>query len=406
MSLTVKQVESLIRKAAPGATADADGLYLKITPAGSASWQYRYQIGGGKRRMMGLGACSVVTLAQAREKAAEARKMVKQGIDPLAAKEAEAPARVTTFADAATAYVDGRAGGWSNPKHVEQWRSTLTTYCAGFATLPVGDVTIDHAEAALRPVWLEKSETATRVLTRIIAVLAYAHDKGWRKDDDADSWAPRLRRRLPMLPKKAIRVRHHPALPYPQVAEFMRALRLSDATGSRALELAVLCTSRSREIREARWQEIDFEAGTWTIPGQRMKTRVEHRIPLSRQATALLARMKPADAEPSAYVFPGMRPGKPLSDMTLTAFIRRQNEKAVVWADDRGDAITQHGFRSTFRDWCAETTPYPRDVAEMALAHTIGDKVEAAYRRGDLFEKRRAMMQDWADYCDGLAIVA
>lgn len=406
MSLTVKQVEKIIREAAPGATADGDGLYLKITPAGNASWQYRYQI-NGKRRMMGLGACSVVSLAEARDKAADARKQVKKGIDPLEAKAAEeteqrhkAGRLVVTFADAAKEYIDGKAPGWSNPKHVDQWRNTLATYCAKFSSKPVASVTIDDAEAALRPIWIEKTETATRVLTRIVSVMSYAFDKGWREDDDAETWAPRLRRRLPLLPKKTIRTKHHPALPYEQMNAFMQALRHSEAMGSRALEFGILCASRSGEVREARWQEIDLDAGIWTIPGARMKASVEHRVPLSSQALRLLANIKPAEVEPTAFVFPGSKPGKALSDMTLTAFIRRQNEKSIIWKDDNGEAITQHGFRSTFRDWCSEMTAYPRDVAEMALAHTIGNKVEAAYRRGDLFEKRRRLMQDWADFCD------
>lgn len=406
MSLTVKQVEKLIRDAAPGATADGDGLYLKITPSGNASWQFRYQI-AGKRRMMGLGACSVVSLAEARDKAADARKLVKQGIDPLEVKHADAAEQkqqaerqVVTFADAAKDYIDGKADGWSNTKHVDQWRNTLTTYCSKFASKQVSSVSIDDVEAALRPIWLEKTETATRVLTRIVSVMGYAHDKGWREDDEAETWAPRLRRRLPMLPKKTIRVKHHPALPYEQMAAFMAALRLSTAMGSKALEFAILCASRSSEVREARWQEIDLAAGIWTIPADRMKARVEHRVPLSAQAQRLLESVKPSDPAPEAYIFPGTKPGKALSDMTMNAFIRRQNEKATTWADDSGEGITQHGFRSTFRDWAAETTPYPRDVCEMALAHTVGNKVEAAYRRGDLFEKRRALMQDWADYCD------
>lgn len=406
MSLTVKQVEKLIRDAAPGATADGDGLYLKITPGGNASWQYRYQI-NGKRRMMGLGSCSVVSLADARDKASNSRKQVKQGIDPLETKHAEAAElrkqterQIITFADAAKEYIDGKAAGWSNPKHVDQWRNTLATYCSKFFTKPVAEITIDNVEAVLRPIWLEKTETATRVLTRIVSVMGYAFDKGWRKDDEAETWAPRLRRRLPMLPKKAIRVEHHPALPYHQIGAFMKALRLSEAMGSRALEFAILCASRSSEVREARWQEIDLDASIWSIPGERMKAKVEHRVPLSSQALKLLTSIKPAEPSPSAFVFPGMREGKPLSDMTMTVFIRRQNEKEIVWKDESGEPITQHGFRSTFRDWAAETTPYPRDVCEMALAHTIGNKVEAAYRRGDLFEKRCGLMQEWGNFCN------
>lgn len=406
MPLTVKQVEKIIRDAIPGATADGDGLYLKITPSGSASWQYRYQI-AGKRRMMGLGACSVVSLAEARDKAADERKKVKQGIDPLdqnqqrdEAKRQEAERQAVTFAIVAKEYIDGKAEGWSNPKHVEQWRTTLATYCAKFAAKPVASVTIDDLEAALRPIWLEKTETATRVLTRVVSVLSYAVDKKWREDDNEATWGPRLRRRLPDLPKKKNRVKHHPALPYSQIAAFMAALRLSTAIGSKALEFAILCASRSGEVREARWQEVDFDSAVWTIPAERMKTRAEHRVPLSRQALRLLQSIKPNEVAEDAYIFPGTKPDKALSDMTMNAFIRRQNEKKIIWADDSGEGITQHGFRSTFRDWASETTAYPRDVCEKALAHAVADKVEAAYRRGDLFEKRRRLMQDWSDYCD------
>lgn len=406
MPLTVKEVQSLIRTGRPGATADVDGLYLKITETGNASWQYRYQI-TGKRRMMGLGACSVLSLADARLKAADARKLVKQGVDPLDHKEAQevrerqlAERQCTTFADAAKTYIDGRADGWSNPKHVDQWRNTLTTYCEGFNSKPVDEITIDDAENALRPIWLEKPETATRLLTRIVSVLAFAHDKGWRSNDDADSWSNRLRRRLPLMPKKTQRVRHQPALPYSRVYDFMAALRKSQATGSRALEFAILCASRSGEVRNAKWGEIDLDNTLWTIPAERMKMRREHRIPLSRQAVELLRTIRPENFDADAYIFPGAKRGKPLSDMTLTAFIRRQNEKALVWQDESGEGIVQHGFRSTFRDWASETTPHPADVTEMALAHVVASKVEAAYRRGDLFDKRRILMQDWADYCD------
>lgn len=401
MPLTTKTVEKIIRDAQPGATADSGGLYLKIGPTGAASWQYRFQL-AGKRRMMGLGACALITLAQARDAAAEARRLASAGIDPIEARIQAAVAacrQKITFSEAAREYVEGRAAGWSNAKHADQWRTTLATYGKPFAEKPVAAVTIDDVEAALRPIWLDKTETATRVLKRIVAVLAYAHDKGWRDDDDADTWAHRLRRRLPMLPKKTARVRHHPALHFTRVPVFFAELLNSSAMGSRALAFAILCASRSSEVRLAQWKEIDEDSATWIMPAERMKARMEHRVPLSRQALQILTKIKPRAAKPGTYVFPGARPSAPLSDMTLNAFIRRANQDTLVWADDAGVAIVQHGFRSSFRDWAAETTPYPRDVAEMALAHTISDRVEAAYRRGDLFEKRRQMMQDWADYC-------
>lgn len=402
--LNVKEAARIIREAKPGATADGQGLYLKIGPSGAASWQFRFQI-AGKRRAMGLGPCTTVSLIEARQKAGDAQKLVKAGIDPLehASAAPTAPTEGKTFAEVAKEYIDGRAPGWQNAKHVEQWRNTLATYCKDFADKDVGEVSIDDAEVALRGIWLTKSETATRLLTRIVSVLTYAHDKGYREADDAETWSIRLRRRLPQLPKKAVRVSHHPALPYPQVGAFVADLRSREGSAARCLEFAILCASRSGEVRLAQWGEFDVDAGLWTIPADRMKMRREHRVPLSSQAVQVLRDLLatlPETPSGDTFVFPGARPGRPLSDMALTLAIRRRNEKTVKWADEKGEPIVPHGFRSTFRDWAAETTPTPSEVVEMALAHVVANRVEAAYRRGDLFDKRRLLMQEWADYCD------
>ena len=386
---------------------DGHGLYLRVASSGNKSWIFRFQL-NGKRRDMGIGTFADLPLAKAREEVATLGKMVRQGIDPIdhrnAQQEAQQQAEEVTktkavpFSEAATAYIDSRKDGWKNAKHIDQWRNTLTTYCSKFNDKLVGSVSIDDVEAALRPIWLEKTETATRVLARIVNVMGYAHDKGWREDDDAELWAKRLReRRLPTLPKKSKRVTHHPALPFDQIPAFMVALRKSTALGSRLLEFAIFCASRSSEATKATWAEVDLDAALWVIPKERMKTEIEHRVPLSTQAVALLRALPPG--RPTDYIFTGMKKGKPLSNMTMTAFIRRQNKDQLKWKDENDEAITQHGFRSTFTDWTSETTPFPSAVADMALAHLISDKVEAAYRRGDLFIKRRALMQEWANYC-------
>jgi len=411
MALTALQVKNAGPKIDEGGKpspvfySDGNGLYLRVAASGSKSWIYRFQL-NGKRRDMGIGNLADLTLAQAREEVATLGKLVRQGTDPIehrktqqeARQQAEAVARIkaVTFGAAASAYIDSQKDGWRNPKHIDQWRNTLKTYCATFNDKLVGDITIDDVEGALRPIWLKKVETATRVLARIISVMKFAKLKGW-SEIHVSGWHEDIRTMLPDLPKKTRRVQHHPALPYEQVTTFITELRTSPAMGSRALEFAILCASRSGEVRKATWAEIDIDAALWVIPAERMKTETEHRVPLSTQAVKLLRALP--KGKPTDYIFPGEKQGKPLSDMTMTAFIRRQNKDELKWKDESGNGITQHGFRSTFRDWAAETTPFPSDVAEMALAHTIGNKVEAAYRRGDLFEKRRELMQIWGNYC-------
>jgi integrase len=406
MALSARTIET---NKEPGMHLDGRGLYLCVQNNGSSkSWVFRFQL-NGKRREMGIGSATTVSGPEARLAAEEIRKLVSQGIDPIEQRKAEQAAKiadqevaqrkVVTFADAAKDFIDAKAPGWTNPKHVDQWRNTVATYCNKFAAKPVNDVTIEDVEAALRQIWLEKTETATRLLQRIVQIVAHASDKGWREQHDAEGWPTRLRRRLPMLPKKKQRVEHHPALPYEQASAFMEVLRQSVATGSRALEFAVLCASRSGEVRLARWGEIDLKTAIWTIPGNRMKAKKIHRVPLSQQAVFLLGAVRPKEPQANDLIFPSMK-GTALSDATMNAFIKRQNKKELKWKDDEGRAIVQHGFRSSFSDWVSECTKFDRDTREMALAHTVEDEVEAAYRRGDLFTKRRELMQAWADYLD------
>lgn len=390
MALTTKQVDKLIRDAQPGATADNDGLYLKIGPTGAASWQFRFQV-GGKRRMMGLGACSVLTLAEARDKAAEARKLAKQGIDPLEARKAAEVAEkaaVTTFREAALDYIESHRAGWRNAKHGQQWANTLAQYVyPKFGDMPVGEVSTEDVLGALKPIWTDKPETASRVRNRIELVLDAARAKGLATGINPAAWRGHIDKLLPKRSKASRE--HHAAMDYRDLPAFYK--RLTTERGSlsaAALQLTILTACRTSEVLLAEWSEFDLANRLWTIPGNRMKARKSHRVPLSDAVMELLDTiMRMGKSE--GYLFPGAKVGKPLSNMTMTMVMRRLGY---------GD-LTVHGFRSTFRDWAAEETHYPNIVAEMALAHTVKDEVEAAYRRGDLLERRRALMADWANYC-------
>jgi integrase len=289
-----------------------------------------------------------------------------------------------TFEECCAQYIEAKRHEWANLKHAQQWASTLATYCAKINGTPVADVTTDNVMACLTPIWTTKSETATRLRGRIEKVLDWATVRKYRTGQNPAAWKNHLDTLLPSI-SKTVRTIHHAALPYAEIGPFMQRLRQQSGAGARALEFGILTAARSGEIRGATWQEIDLEACTWIIPAERMKIRREHRVPLSGAAIALLKALPRFVG--NDLVFPAPRGGE-LSDMTLGAVIKRM-----------GVAVTQHGFRSTFRDWCAECTNHPRDVAEMALAHAIGDKVEAAYRRGDLIEKRTRLMDEWADYC-------
>jgi integrase len=388
-----------VRTAPPGRHGDGNKLYLLVRSAEGAWWVFRY-MRGGKMREIGLGRArgsNAVTLAQAREKAAPLYRMVEAGLDPLAEREAEAQARqaeaqvaarrAITFREVAEEYIAANAPGWGNPKHRAQWSSTLATYAyPHLGNVPIGNVTTDHVMAVLQPIWQAKAETANRLRGRIEAVLTAATVRGLRAGENPARWRGHLSEVLPARAKVAP-VEHHAALPFAELPVFFLRLQAADGLGARALELAILTAARTNEVLGATWTEIDAAASLWTIPAARMKARREHRVPLSGPATALLRRL--ATKREGEHLFAGQREGKPLSNMALLMALRRM---------DRGD-LTAHGFRSTFRDWAAETTAFPSEVVEMALAHAVGDKVEAAYRRGDLFEKRRELMEAWGTYC-------
>lgn len=366
------------------------GLYLQVADTGARSWVLRVMI-AGKRRDMGLGGYPDVSLAQAREKAQEKRNAASEGRDPIeerrAARSALRASRAAalTFEQCAAAYIAAQEAGWRNAKHAQQWRNTLETYAYPvFGSLLAGDIALPHVLAVLEPIWRTKTETASRLRGRIELVLDWAAARGYREGLNPARWRGHLDKLLPR-PSKVAKAEHHEALAVGEVGAFMQRLRAADGMGARALEFAILTAARSGEVRGAPWSEIDLKAGAWTVPGERMKAGVEHRVPLSKAALELL-RALPRLAG-TDLVFPSPRGGQ-LSDMTLTAVLRRMEVAAVP-----------HGFRSTFRDWASERTNYPNEMCEMALAHTIGNKAEAAYRRGDMFEKRRQMMDDWAAFC-------
>lgn len=366
------------------------GLYLQVLPTGARTWVLRASV-GGKRRDMGLGGFPDVTLAGAREAARKARAKIDDGVDPIEERKAlksalrAATAKVLTFEDAAKAYIAAHAPSWDSAKHRQQWENTLSGYAyPKLGKLSVRDIEMAHVLSVLEPIWAERTETAKRLRGRIERVLGWATSRGYREGLNPARWRDHLDQQL-AAPGKIAKTSHHAALRLDEMPDFMGRLKQAEGMGARALEFAVLTAARSGEVRGARWCEIDLEAKVWTVPADRMKARREHRVPLSPVAIDLLNAL-PRIAG-SDLVFPAARNG-PLSDMTLTAVLRRMKVPA-----------TAHGFRSTFRDWAAERTNYPRDVAEMALAHTIGDKVEAAYRRGDLFGKRQRMMADWAKFC-------
>jgi integrase len=387
--LSTRTVQTITK---PGYHADGAGLYLQVRTAHggngtSRSWLFRFM---HERRAtwMGLGSVRDVSLAQARERAAEYRSLLATGRSPLAERERRrAAARAEqqaskTFDECAEAYIASHRDGWRNAKHAAQWRGTLRVHASPvIGKLAVDRVELQHVLQILEPIWRVRTETASRVRGRIESVLDWATVRGYRRGDNPARWRGHLDQLLPM-PSKVKKVEHHAALPHAELPLFMRQLARQQGTAARALAFLILTAARSGEVRGATRSEIDMAARVWTVPATRMKAGREHRVPLSATAWALLP--DPLPAEAGALLFPAPR-GGPLSDMALTALMRRMKAAAVP-----------HGFRSTFRDWCAECTDFPREVAEMALAHAIGDKVEAAYRRGDLFDKRRKLMEMWA----------
>ena len=380
-----------VKAAGAGHHGDGDGLWLQVTSTGAKTWVYRFTL-AGKAREMGLGPGHIVSLAQARVLATECRRQRYAGIDPIEARRAKrgaddaARVRAMTFDQCAEAYVAAQEAGWRNAKHRAQWVATLATYASPvFGKLPVHEVDQALVLAALEPIWLTKNETAVRLRGRIEHVLDYATSRGLRTGENPARWKGHLKLHL-ARPSKVAPVMHHPALPYAELGGFMAELRELEGTGPRCLEFTILTAARTGETTGAEWSEINLEGGTWTVPGSRMKAGRDHRVPLSLDAIALLQALPRPDGV--RWVFPGRSTGKAMSNMAMLKLLKRMG---------RGD-LTVHGFRSTFRDWATEISNFPHEMAELALAHTIRDKVEAAYRRGDAIEKRRAMMTAWADY--------
>lgn len=392
-------IEKLARK--PGMYCDGGGLWLRVSSPTARSWVFRYMLNRASHEM-GIGKYPEITLAEARQRAAEARRLKAHGKDPLAERSAVRAslladaAKTVTFKDAAERYVEAHRAGWRNAKHAAQWEATLATYAEPIlGSLAVQAIDTGLVLKVLEPIWATKTETASRLRGRIEAVLDWAKVRGYRQGENPARWRGHLDKLLPAR-AKVQKVQHHAALAFDGLGEFMVALRAETGTASRALEFAILTAARTGEVIGARWSEIDLGESIWTVPAERMKAGREHRVPLSSRAIAILRTLKP-DASGNrqekeiakSLVFAGAAPDRPLSNMAMLMLLRRMGQ----------DDLTAHGFRSTFRDWCAERTNFPSEVAEMALAHSVGDKVEAAYRRGDLFEKRRALMEQWATVC-------
>jgi integrase len=387
--LTAPKVKSASK---PGLYGDGGGLYLNVGATGGKSWIFRFML-NGRSREMGLGPLNTIGLAEARERALAARRLRLDGIDPLDAKrekrKALAAAVSVTFRHAAEAYMKDNSAAWRNAKHTWQWAQTMQALVyPTIGNLPVASIDTGHVTVVLKPIWTSKTETASRVRGRIETVLDYAKANGWRTGDNPARWRGHLQNLLPAR-KKITTVAHHAALPWRDMGAFMAELANQDGLPALALQFTVLTAARSGETLGARWSEIDLRNGVWTVPASRMKAQREHKVPLSSAAIEVLQAAATLQQSSDAAVFPGRDPSKGLNSLAMLAVLRRMN---------RAD-LTVHGFRSTFSDWAAETTGYQREVVEQALAHTIESKVEAAYRRGDLFEKRRRLMADWAEFC-------
>jgi integrase len=380
------------RAKTPGMYGDGLGLYLQVGSGGARSWIYRFSLNGSER-YLGLGSANAIPLKRARELAAEARQLRAEGVDPIDRRRSDrvaeriANAKTTTFAQCSTQYLMAHEASWRNPKHRQQWRNTLATYVLPtLGHLPVQAVDTDLVLKVLEPIWSKKPETASRVRGRIESVLDWATARELRQGENPARWRGHLEHLLASKSKIGP-AEHHPALPYDEIGTFMADLRKRQSISARCLEFTVLTAARTSETIGARWDEFDLEAGIRTIPGARMKGGLEHRVPLAPRVVSLLRELYKHRA--SEYVFTGIKIGQPLSNMTMLKMLALMG---------RGD-LTVHGFRSTFTDWAHEQTSFPGIVIDMALAHKVSDKVEAAYRRGDLFDKRRKLMEAWADFC-------
>jgi integrase len=389
--LTAKKVERL---KVPGRYRDGHirGLYLQIGPTGGKSWGLRFER-DGRERWLGLGPADTFSLKEARERARAARQLLTDGIDPIddrkarKAQLAAAKAKLLIFREATQRYFDQHEGKWRNPKHRAQFLSTLKQYAFPMlGNMAVSAIDTSAVLRAIEPIWMGKTETASRVRGRIESVLDWCTVRGYRTGDNPARWKGHLSEVLPARGQVA-KVNHHAAMPFAELPPFMAELRKRKGAAARALEFAILSAARTGEVIGAKWDEIGLGEKTWMIPAGRMKGGKEHKVPLSERAIDLLRGLPTEDG--NDFVFLGPRYGSGLSNMAMTQVLKRM---------DRGD-VTVHGFRSTFRDWCSEQTNYPREVVEMALAHAIGDKVEAAYRRGDLLRKRQQLAEAWSKYC-------
>jgi len=384
--LTARKVETA---KAPGMYCDGGSLYMRIAPGGSKQYVFRY-IRNGKLHDMGIGPTHTLSLAEARERATEARKLLLDGVDPLASKRAHfaalraAEAKDVTFADCVKGFIKDNEASWSNAKHRREWETSLIKYAFPvLGSLPVAAIDTPLVLCVLKPIWGTIPESASRLRGRIENVLGWATVHHYRSGDNPARWTGLLEHALPAV----VKGEHHAAMPYAEVPAFMAKLREQTGVPAKCLEFAVLTAARLGEAQMATWDEVDFETRTWTIPAARMKAGQEHKVPLSAAAISTLKEMHAI--RHSDYVFPGAHPGKPVG----------KNMPLRVLNNITGNGATVHGFRSSFRDWAAERTNFPREVAEKALAHAVADATERAYQRGDFFDKRRRLMDSWADYC-------
>jgi len=390
--LKQRQLDSLIKAGKAGSHSDGGGLILKLNGKGAANWMHRYQM-NGKRRDMGLGGYPLVSLADARAKVADARKLIADGIDPieernrLATLKAYQAANGVTFEQAATQYLEDHLPSWKNEKHRYQWQATLAHYVFPvIGQKSIQDVNTEDVLKILRPIWLEKPETASRVRGRIETILNAAKATGLRTGDNPAAWRGHLTGLLPKHNKRQL-VQHHPAMPYNDLPMFWQELKQHSTHSAKALQFLILTACRTSEVCNATWDEIDLEAKIWTIPAHRMKAGQAHRVPLTATMLALLDSLERIESNP--HIFTGMKAGQPISNATMHRLFTHYMGYSQY---------TVHGFRSTFRDWAGECTHHPRDVCEKALAHTLDSVTEASYARGDLLEKRRRLMDDWTAY--------
>jgi integrase len=363
-----------------GRHSDGGGLYLNVSSTGGKSWLFMWVPPGKKRREMGLGSYPTVTLAKARAKAVACRATIEAGGDPLAEKEKEAE---PTFADCVDKFLASMESAWRNEKHRAQWKTTLTDYCTAIRSKKVSEINTADVLQVLNPIWKDKHETASRLRGRIERVLDFAKVKGWRTGENPAVWRGHLKNVLPA--RQRLTRGHHAAMPFAEVPAFVARLRKSEAMAARALELLILTAARSGEILGARWEEFDLTEGIWTVPANRMKAGKEHRVPLSGTALKVVQALN--ETRTSDLVFQGQKKDRPLSGMAMEMLLRRMKVD-----------VTVHGFRSAFRDWVGDATTFPRELAEVALAHQVGSEVERAYRRADALERRRKMMEAWSQY--------